>query len=488
MKSIIILIASFLVIGLSAQSAAEALRYSQTTSGATARTLGAGGAFGALGADLGAMSINPAGLAQYRSSQFSITPSFNSSLTDASYLGELHTDNAVNIGLNNIGIVLGSGSRGKDGKGWVNSSFAVGLNRLNTFSTDRFISGYNDESSVTGRYSELASGINANNLSGELADAFNAYLIDPVGDLENNLWEGRVQEGNVRQEEINSVQGSMSELSFAFAGNYEDKVQIGASFNVPFIRYESSTSYREVDSEDEHADFDNLTVSDNLLTEGTGINGKLGMIFKVHDHVRIGGAFHSPTFFSMSDEYASSLSSTVATDGGAIEQINLEDNNGFFEYSLITPYKLVGSAAFLVPKFGFISVDYEYQDFSLARFDYDSTDSDVKLEEGRQNRAIKDNFKAASTIRIGGEYKLDALRFRLGYALGGSPIKSDKSATTNSLSGGLGFVMDGYSFDIGYRNSSTSYDYNLYTLSDATATAAIDERLGEFLFTLGFRF
>ena len=52
---------------LFAQNASDVLRYSYLQPGGTARSLGAGNAFGALGAEFGAISQNPAGLALFRS-------------------------------------------------------------------------------------------------------------------------------------------------------------------------------------------------------------------------------------------------------------------------------------------------------------------------------------------------------------------------------------------------------------------------------------
>ena len=52
------------------QSQLDAFKYSQTELNGTARYLGMGGAFGALGGDISAMNTNPAGLAIYKRSVF----------------------------------------------------------------------------------------------------------------------------------------------------------------------------------------------------------------------------------------------------------------------------------------------------------------------------------------------------------------------------------------------------------------------------------
>ena len=55
-----------------AQNELDALRYSNTGTGGTARSYAMANAFGALGADLSAFHINPAGLGLYRKSEVSI--------------------------------------------------------------------------------------------------------------------------------------------------------------------------------------------------------------------------------------------------------------------------------------------------------------------------------------------------------------------------------------------------------------------------------
>ena len=49
-----------------AQNEEDALRYSNLHFGGTARYIGVSGAFGALGADISVLSVNPAGMARYK--------------------------------------------------------------------------------------------------------------------------------------------------------------------------------------------------------------------------------------------------------------------------------------------------------------------------------------------------------------------------------------------------------------------------------------
>ena len=69
-----ILLAAMSVAGAYAQTAYDALRYSENNYEGTARSVAMGNAFTALGGDLGAVTINPAGSAVAKYSQVTITP------------------------------------------------------------------------------------------------------------------------------------------------------------------------------------------------------------------------------------------------------------------------------------------------------------------------------------------------------------------------------------------------------------------------------
>ena len=105
---------------LYSQNLVDALRYSQNFSGGTARSVAMGGAFGALGADFGSLSINPAGIGVYRGSEFTITPGFYYGKTSSSYYGTSDEDYKYNFNLNNLGIILNSTKDKEDG--WISGS------------------------------------------------------------------------------------------------------------------------------------------------------------------------------------------------------------------------------------------------------------------------------------------------------------------------------------------------------------------------------
>jgi len=74
--------------GIFAQNQVDALRYSNLMFGGSARYVALGGAFGAVGADFTTLSVNPAGIGLYKTSEMSFSPSMYIGNTTASYNGK----------------------------------------------------------------------------------------------------------------------------------------------------------------------------------------------------------------------------------------------------------------------------------------------------------------------------------------------------------------------------------------------------------------
>ena len=70
-----------------AQNESDALRYSQRFFGATARSAAMGGAFASLGGDFSSLGYNPAGIAVFRTTELTFTPSFSMEDISTRYMG-----------------------------------------------------------------------------------------------------------------------------------------------------------------------------------------------------------------------------------------------------------------------------------------------------------------------------------------------------------------------------------------------------------------
>jgi hypothetical protein len=133
------------------QNDIDAMRYSQLTFGGTARFAAMGGSMGAIGGDISTLSFNPAGIAVFRKTEISITPSVYSSTTNSTYLGSNSSDRKLNFNLGNIGLV-GTVKLKDTSMGWQSVNFGIGYNRTNNFHNRIDIKGDNTANSLLDVY------------------------------------------------------------------------------------------------------------------------------------------------------------------------------------------------------------------------------------------------------------------------------------------------------------------------------------------------
>jgi len=143
------------------------------------------------------------------------------------------------------------------------------------------------------------------------------------------------------------TRGGSGEWDFTLGGNYEDVLYMGFTLGVTSLRYEEESTWEEIDDQDTIPYFDNYVYTTDLRTTGSGFNMKFGMIYKPNDFFRFGAAIHSPTWYSLTDEYSSSI--TTDLEDGAIREW---DGPEFipFEYNVNTPFRAIGSLAIIFAK------------------------------------------------------------------------------------------------------------------------------------------
>jgi hypothetical protein len=113
----------------------DALRFSNFQVQGTARSGGMGNAFGALGGDFTSVSINPAGLGLYRTSELVFTPTFGQTQVEATYRNNLMTDSKYNFTFNNLSYVTAMPTRNQSETGLVSVNVGIGFNRLRDFNS-----------------------------------------------------------------------------------------------------------------------------------------------------------------------------------------------------------------------------------------------------------------------------------------------------------------------------------------------------------------
>ncbi|MCJ8211467.1 hypothetical protein MUY27_17240 [Mucilaginibacter sp. RS28] len=465
-----------------AQYAQDAVRFSSFNTGSTARIKGIGNAGTAIGGDLSSISGNPAGTGFFTHSELSITPEYNGSNVNAGYFGSANTANKSALNLNNASVLFYSklnSARGADKtQGWLSLNFGIAYARTNNFYQNTYYNGQNNQNNIAQYYAAQANQFGVN---GGLAGwAYDQNLIDFYNSA--NAYKSNVVSGTVGQSRNVVSTGGQSEINLSLGTNYSNKLYLGLGMGIASIRYNMQSAFVETGTASVFENNNtttanrayNSTFSQDQQSRGTGVNLKLGFIYKPVEAVRIGGSLTTPTWYKVDDNYNEGLRTTL--------------NNGFsgsngdnypYTYNFRTPLKLAGGIAFFLGKYGFITGDVEYQDYSSIHLDYDTDQQD--------NNDIKRLYRSVVNARVGAELKLDQLYFRGGYGTQGNPMKSE-SGNMNTATAGIGYRFGSYFIDAAYShitNNSTVYPpYDLTTNYGASMKSTYDN----VFLTLGLRF
>lgn len=463
MKKIIFLtliIASHLF--ANAQTADDALRYSLTKYNSTARSAAMGGAFGALGGDFSSISINPAGLGVYRSAE--LTLSSNIRMSNAKNNG--FEEEKLSFVIDNLGAVFVFNENTSE-TGWQGINLAFGYNAMNNFNTRSISRVNNSGNSMTDAWAQEAN-FDINNLSefsAGLAKETDLIYIEDSQDF----YRSALQDGDVvNQRKFIKEEGYQGEYVFAVGTNYSNKLYLGLSLGVQHIYYKSRSNYSENTLEGVSSTLNNYTYHEFFKNTGDGVNIKLGLIYKPTDNLRLGFAYHSPTYFNMREKYYADIDANYAEDSNnnpAYKITSLSRINEF-EYDLRTPSRTILSGAYIFGKRAILSVDYEYVDYSKAKFS-EGEFGNIGDREYLDfiNKDVKDAFKSTYNLKVGGEYRVDSkISLRAGYALYKSPYEKgfiNENSDRKLLSGGVGFRQGNFFLDLAYVNTRFN-EYSAY--------------------------
>ncbi|MFO8087459.1 MAG: hypothetical protein R6T91_06595 [Bacteroidales bacterium] len=482
MKRLVLFLSLLLSLGMIKQAHAQydidALRFSYLGFGGTARSMATGGAFGAPGADFSVLSTNPAGIGLYKSSEISISPSFYGISAESSFYNENNKDIKYSFNLPGAGMILNlENSNGR----WKNVQFGFGYNKLQSFHRNTSIEGFNYENSLLTEYRDRANDIGGLEFyDTELANAANLM---PYDSASGEYWIDAPY-GGVNQRKTIEERGAINEMTFSFGGNFEDKLYAGMTIGIPIIRYEMSSRHAETDIKDSIDMFQSFSLDEKLRTTGSGVNFKFGILYRPADWVRLGGAFHTPTFYSLHEEYSRLMTSYF--DNSDFNEEALAE--GQFHYELMTPMKALGDIAFIIGDYGLISAEYEYVDYSTARLSDEndiSTPSNYDFKD--DNDAITEKYTQAHNIKVGAEANLNPIQIRAGYALFSSPFQDNlNDGARTYYTFGIGLKQKYYYVDFAYVMETYEEDYYLY--SPEYVNAAHNQYLSNrFVITLGLK-
>ncbi len=473
------------------QNVDDALRYSQIFYGGTARFMSMGGAFTALGGDISTLSQNPAGLGVFRSSELSITPQLFHVQTTSNFNGSA-SDNRYNFNLNQGGLVSNLISR-EGNSGLLSLNFGYSFNKTNNFYQNTLIQGINNYSSMADYWAGISDGTFYQDLTGGEGIAFDAWVMDTVtgtggrsyGTVYSNYGDNPPSVYGESVRRLITNEGYTGEHAISIGGNVSNKFYFGATIGINQLRYTNHVEHLESTNSTLASGFDSFTYIDHYEEKGTGYNIKLGAIIKPVEALRIGIAFHSPTWYRIYDYTYNDITSHF-TDGS---QYNSYNDPSRFNYYLTTPFRFMAGAALQIQKMALVSAEYEFIDYSTAKF----SQSGDGYDYSNKNLALRNTLKPASNIRLGGELRLNSLYLRTGYGYYGSAFKSSEqnaNLSYNSLSFGIGYRQQNVSVDFAYTNYNYSSDNYLYPLDSSftPALASIKTSKNMFTLTLAYKF
>ncbi len=508
----------------SAQGTFDVLKMSETQLNGTSRYMSMAGAFGALGGDVSAISQNPGGIGVYRKSDISVTMNLNF-LSSKTPGGDKLTD--TKFWFNNVGYV---GSMKIDSDFFKYFNWGFSFNRINSFKR-RYQGGYNVNNSLTNKIAQnLTNGnwteedLSVDNYSGNIYYdsnapwlgilAYQSYLLNPNSDgsLQGLATNGTTGSANYYVDE----KGHTDEYNITLGGNFKNTVYWGINFGITDLDFDSYQYYGE--------DLDNAMIYDYRFndgsttlgyagydfqsyqeTRGTGYNFKMGVIVKPINQLRIGAAFHTPTYYDMKDLYK--------VQSGFDLQVNGDDNlfqgntetgeEGYYDeyrYTIKTPWRFIGSLAVVPSSKGMISMDYEYVGANTMRCG----------DEGGCNYAdteqkIKDQLQASHILRVGAEYRATQnLSIRAGYSYQTSPVKDAVKGVSNNnvdvvssnymyqydksnqyITCGLGYRYKSFYADAAYVHQTRTSQYHAYPGEQGEE---VKDNKNKIALTIGFRF
>lgn len=507
-----------------AQDGFDALTYSQYPLKGTARYMSMGGAFTSLGGDASSITLNPAGIGVYQSSEVTATLNLQNNVTSSVWNNRPGSDNNFTGHFNNVSFVSAFGSRNPN----FSSAFGFSYERLKSFNRSGIMNGTNQFSSITDYMAGYANGISESNLSATSSYdpysninvpwiselAYQAYLINPNTSTSTpNQWSSILGTNPSGGPELVTPQyaftenGYVDQYNLSYGVNIKNLLYFGASVGFQDLSYTLSSNYVE--------SFGNggyMNLQNQIYTSGSGFNVKVGAIVRPTDFLRLGIAYHSPIFYSMTDNYYADINYNTGNHYTQTYQGTTftPDAGGYSKYKLQTPSIITLGASGILGQKAIFSFDYEYADYSAMKL-RDNNNSAFAFNT--ENQDINSMMQGVSTYKIGAEYRImPNLAIRLGYNyitpatksnavrnLPDNTVRTDPQyflqGNTQNYAVGLGYHYNNWSFDVAYvlmNQKESFYPYNdqwIYSnLADRVNPASVTSKTNNFVMSVGFRF
>lgn len=483
----------------------------------SARVLGVGGSSVSLGPDGGSIMMNPATLGMFQKNEFMFSAAISTAGSQNAYQGGTTNDNRNGFNIPNLSAVFT-----RTGKNWDQSYFkggALGLSvtRVNSFQNRYAWSGNSRPYSVTSpnslrdQYYQLsqATGIDTSIIDMDFGDmnaqqrlvyqGYAAYLLDRNFPGQGNRFTTYIPSGNYRQSGEVLTSGNQYQIDMGYGCNIDDRLFLGGSVGIATLSYREERIYNEQMVSVNNARFGDDTyigtrgkLKEINTLSGVGANLKLGALFAPMDYVRLGVSYHSPTRYSIDQNFSSSLEMRYPNSRyNGREQFTLDQPQGDnfdlaeFTYRLRTPHRLNAGLTVLLGKFGFVTGEITRLRYGATRI---SASGDV-LEA--DNQTVANVFKDGFIYSLGAEFRYKDFRIRGGYRLADNPMRSGIaiSQTANkgmqTLSAGLGYRNPDFYLDFAVVNNTWVSGFRPQVFASEVKS---DNRMTQFIVSYGVYF
>ncbi len=376
----------------------------------TARYVGMGGAFAALGGDVSAIQDNPAALGVFRRQEVSVT--FDYSAISQQSLFQTEAKGILDV--SQVSWVVSFGNKDKQ-KGVISNNFVLQYQQLQR---------YNQKVTVGGTFGTSQTDIMALNTYG-LSEAditgeqpyynekigwlsllgYDGYLINPdtvnIGNWSSLLNLGEQVKSTLTVDES----GSLDAYMLGWGMNISHNLYLGVSANIISKHYEKTSRYKET-----FAAGGGYVLRSILNQNGVGFNAGVGVIYRPLPWLRLGASFQSPTSMVLNESsYAYLTSDGVAPEGVGNPALQTPINHFTYDKYFL-PLRAVGGVAFQVKQWGLVSLEYDY--------------TDKEVEE-----------VALHTFKLGTEWIVNKnIFFRAGYAYKSPLLKEDYQLVNGATS------------------------------------------------------
>lgn len=497
---------SGLVLNRDILPASTILSLSQRDVAGTARSMGMGGAFTSLGADMASLSYNPAGVGMYQRGEVSFTLGLGVSNAKNYNAYNGANNNATRFSVNSLGASL----KVYESSGKLTAvNFAFAYNKVADYNYDLDYTGLPTESSLADAFADIANGnglgINSSN-----------KITDPNGyydyDMNPYFWgtamaykAGLINKGSaggwypdeigpgavIDQSTTMRSRGSAGEFSFALGMNFNNVFYLGASLDIQSISRKQTIYYNEyINYEGARPDSDmypyqlqRFEFGQSMQIDGSGVGAKFGFVVRPVEGLRVGFAVHTPTYYSLAYRYEGWLSSDALSVGDnpygwevqngyvyADERTPILQDGGNSRWKFTTPTRLLAGVSYAFGPYAVISADYEYDAYRSLELDYAPT------EPGYENADFRQNLKGVHSLRgglevkpapwlalrVGAGYKSKVMRADYDFVRFSEPIND----TSWYASAGIGFRLGKVtSIDFAYQYINSRYTdyYSFYT-------------------------